>query len=161
MDDRRLPKTRRNEIISHWRRIGFDDGEFQFDEVPYNERFLCTRLVHVPTGYEHVFGHLSGIHGHGFMSKFTPVEQDGSGSHRADTQAEQIAFAFKWLAVVKKEHEAPDLWAAIAQERELLTGEDTEAVGATLFSGDEQQAIHQRLQTLEKQVLQLSATASE
>ena len=48
----------------------------------------------------------------------------------------------RWLALVREEHEAPDLWSELEQRRELFTTGDVEN---TPFAPDERERIAAQL----------------
>ena len=52
-----------------------------------------------------------------------------------------------WLTYLKREIEAPDLWASLFQDQELLSSESTEAVN-TPFTVDEQVQIKETIEEI-------------
>ena len=53
-----------------------------------------------------------------------------------------MGYLQEWLGYVRQEHEAPDLWAALGEQRQLMVGESVEN---TPFTPEEQARIRAHL----------------
>jgi hypothetical protein len=98
-------------------------------------------IIHQPTGssFSVTFGYL----GEGWYARWDPADSKGDRAARCINEDEVFARIQLWLKRVKREHETPDLWAALAQERELISGVAVD--GDEGFTAAEQRLVHERL----------------
>jgi hypothetical protein len=131
--DYRLLKTQKNEILILIKESKLDPMEFEWEEDAKDEDgYVIThfnRLVHKPSGYAAEFGERSLAYSPGSEK---PTELEINLDWIGKLSAVRL-----WLYNLKREIEAPDLWAALSQEQEILNLEPSEAVN-TPFTLDEQ-----------------------
>jgi hypothetical protein len=132
-----LLKSQLNEVFEAIKEAGMSPSEFRFTEPEdehddQGERFTpdhYPRLLHLPSKYWFRFGDN--------FASYTP------GSESIEQTDDNLIWVGKraairmWLGNLKREIDAPDLWASFSQEDELLSLEPTEAVN-TPFSPEEQ-----------------------
>jgi hypothetical protein len=101
--------------------------------------FRVEALVHRPTGYSFEFG----VDKNGSLWAFFQPGPDGSrkGEHAGNWDWVS-SYARQWIERVREEHNAPDLWAAVADQRELITETGVEN---TPFTSAEQGRIAEQL----------------
>lgn len=66
-----------------------------------------------------------------------------------DTREDQISLALEWLDLLKQEIEAPDLWAALEQEKSIVEIASVEDIENRNFSSEEQNIIVKKILELE------------
>lgn len=148
----RLTREDGNKLLEMVKAHGLDPLDFDWQDVDelYSHYMLWT---HRPTGYAFRFeayehnGRLS------YQSRWTPIIE-GRVSADISNRAAQLTVAEFWLRTVKREHDTPDLWQAIAAERELL-GTSSADDGAQ-FSADERKIVADRLTAFHRQVEQIA-----
>jgi hypothetical protein len=152
--DATLTKTQKNRILEFVVKYGPPPSDFQWTEKEQEESlsystskrpYRVSILTHRPTNYYCIFGAHSIKISPGHSAK---VE---SFSHE-DRWEKKESTCGKWLIVVKKEVEAPDLWAAIAQERILPTAASA-AVDNRHFTPEERSLIHAKLDGIKAYLL--------
>ncbi len=153
----RLPVTYKNLVVKEMHGLRLDPQSFDWTE--YVGQFgEGEEIVHRPTGFRFRY-RLSSVHST-LWSEWDPAVGGGSereGGAKSDFDlAEQIK---SWLQIVKREYEAPDLWAAVRGESELITGGIVE--GDEYFSKDEQRRLGERIDQLETQVNALAPQATQ
>jgi hypothetical protein len=98
--------------------------------------------VHVPTGWFFIFDWDIGRKHH--VAVFVPGTDGSEEEQRPGSWDYQFGYVQEWIGCVKREYEAPDLWAELGQQRELAGGELPE-VENTPFTPDEQRQIEAQL----------------
>jgi hypothetical protein len=109
LEERLLSRVRQNEIFECVQQLGLNPSEFKWDKaVPKGSSgYLASRLTHLPTGLYFTFGGK----GEGrFWTEWWPPDNSGRSQDLLDSWVVQKNVAFRWLADVKQESEAPDLW---------------------------------------------------
>ena len=158
--DYRLLKSQKNEILILIGQAGLDPMEFEWEEREETEddfsddSLLITfhRLVHKLSGYAAVFGENS--------LSYSP------GSESVNETASKVNWIGKreavgrWLTYLKREIGAPDLWASLAQEQELLRVEPT-GTANTPFTPEEQIQIKQGVDQLRTYLTNTYSLAGE
>jgi hypothetical protein len=142
-----VSQTRKNAILHHIQEAGLDPHDFVWSEEPSEithaalgrEPFTVEVLVHQPTGYW--FGFDVDADGSPWAI-YLPGRDGMKQRERAGSWDYVFVYVEQWIAFVKQEHEAPDLWAELWRQRELIIGEHVEN---TSFSAKEQAEIAARL----------------
>ena len=127
MNDARLLQSQKNEVLLTIKESGLNPREFELVDPPENG--CITHLIHVPSGYRFRLSE--------FAVSYSPAEETRQQHIEQSNWAGKISILAKWLDYLKREVEAPDLWASLAQAQEMLGAEPTEAVN-TPFSAEEQ-----------------------
>jgi hypothetical protein len=128
MSDPNLLQTQKNEVILIIKESGMNPLEFQLIEG----RGWLPKVLHTPSGFDFVFS--------GDSILCSP------GAEKVRQEVSRLNWLGKsemlrnWLTYLKREFEAPDLWAALAQEQELFSAEPAGAVNAP-FNAEEQAQI--------------------
>lgn len=160
MQDYRLLQSQKNEVFAKITAAGLDPLDFNFEEQRKEERafagrteiLLAHRLVHTPSEYAFRFGE-------NWVS-YSP------GAEAIEELTENLNWAQKmwaverWLTYLKREINAPDLWASLAQERELLGTEPVGAVNAP-FNAEEQAQIKLAIDEIRVYITSTYSLASE
>jgi hypothetical protein len=117
--DATLTKLQKNAVLEAIQKFQFDPAEFDWAEVVSEEwaatskfHYMASNLVHRGTGYYITFGGVSQICSPGHGRK---VESE----RHSNIWENQMRRLEEWLYRLRKEVDAPDLWAAVGKEREL------------------------------------------
>lgn len=148
MAEHELTKLQRNAVLQAIQGAGLQLGEFDWMEThtavnrigPGNPPYRVQALVHSPTEAAFAFD-LDLSRGHHYAI-FHPGREGPTERINAGDWATQLSYVRTWLDLVKAEHEAPDLWAELAYQRELMIGEEFEN---TAFTPEEQEKIAEQL----------------
>jgi hypothetical protein len=124
--------TRKNAILQHIQAAGLDARDFVWSEEPSEithvglgrDAYTVDVLVHQPTGYW--FGFDVDDESGSTWAIFLPGRDGIKHRERAGSWDYVFVYVQQWIAFVKQEHEAPDLWADLRRQRELIIGEDVE-----------------------------------
>jgi hypothetical protein len=110
---------------------------------PGRAPFQIDTLLHGPTRYYFSFDidHRRSS----LWAVFNPGRNGARRREHAGAWGFVLGYVREWLARVKQEHEAPDLWAALRQEAELVAGAVDGLVENTPFTEDEQRQIEAHL----------------
>ncbi len=106
---------------------------------------IRSRISHQPTKYYFIFGEHSVHYSPGRQQK--TVFESGFHSWAAKESALR-----EWLAELRQEVDAPDLWASIGPERELANAALADEVENTLFNENELRLIGNVLDDLRKEI---------
>jgi hypothetical protein len=111
-----------------------DPVEFKWEEIDVGEQdvLLIHRLIHEPSGYFFSFD-ISDV-------TYSPGVERRSETFDARDWPSKLIKVPIWLRYLKREHEAPDLWGTLAQERDLLGSVATESDNS-VFTAAEQEKI--------------------
>jgi hypothetical protein len=154
MLDVTLKSTEANEVLALVQSVGLnpvefgwlvDDSDEYIDGEPVG--FRTSTLSHRPTDYFCKFGGLS--------VEFSPgpnwrVET----KHHANNWAAKLAAVQLWLAELRKEVDAPDLWATIGQEKALSTAVSSTRLDNRPFDAAEQSLIAAKLDEIKAYLLE-------
>lgn len=133
MTDARLKQTERLEVFRLITDAGFDPADFTWSQKQDHESFrsnmgggdevIVSVLFHTPTAYYMRFG--------AFANEFSPgVKRRVEYDEHDLTWATRIRGCKTWLKELRKEVDAPDLWAALGKERSL-----SDAASSSLENG--------------------------
>ena len=143
MTDYRLLKSQKNEVFLLIQEAGLSPFEFGLEEcTEENENgveFHSHRLVHKPSTYALTFGE-------GFVT-YSPGAKRLTSWEARPNWSGMLEAVQRWLGYLKREVEAPDLWAALAEEQELLGAEPAEAVN-TPFNAEEQVQVKRAIEEI-------------
>jgi hypothetical protein len=157
--DYRLLKSQKNEILVLIKQADLDPMEFDWEEREETETYSLGevthhfhRLIHKPSGYAALFGE-------NFLS-YSPGEQRPQQTENKLNWVGKREAVHHWLMYLKREIDAPDLWASLAQGRELLGAEPVGAVN-TPFTADEQVQIKKTIEEIRVYITSTYSLASE
>ena len=124
--------TRKNAILHHIQEAGLDPHDFVWSEEPSeithvglgHEPFTVEALVHQPTGYWFCFDvdDASGAP----WAIYLPGQDGAKRREHAGSWDYVFVYVEQWIAFVKQEHEAPDLWGELRRQHDLIIGEHVE-----------------------------------
>jgi hypothetical protein len=161
MVDIRLKQRQLNDILSLIQQSELDPSEFEWADVEsiehqgvivgHRARFghecRISVLTHRPSKYFCKFG-LAYI-------TFSPGAQHRVEFHEhLDVWEVKLQFTRQWLAELRKEVEAPDLWADIGQEKVLSTAASSTDLDNRLFTAAEQSLIAAKLDEIKGYILE-------
>jgi hypothetical protein len=146
-----LTKTQRNAVFSAIQAAALDPSDFSWQEgasrvTGVDESLTPFRidvLVHRPTGYFFLFD--LDASAESLWAIFRPGRDGAERRENAGSWGYVYNYVVEWLSYVKREHEAPDLWALLQEERDLVGGDAAEELENTQFSLEEQNRIAQQL----------------
>ena len=148
MPSHELTRRQKNAVLEAIRSAGLDPLDFDWQEVAStvtqrgsgSPPFTVERLYHRPTEYWFCFdvenrrGWLWAI--------FTPGREGVRQRENVqDNFAAVWSYFVDWLGRLKQEHDAPDLWAELENQRDLMIGEAPEEVENTPFTQQEKAQI--------------------
>jgi hypothetical protein len=141
---------------------GLDPREFRRDE----RRSLINpvavpAIVHEPTGSYFVFDWEPSYPSSGHLAVFSPGLQTYEETALQGDWYRQMDVVRQWLQNVRREYTAPDLWAELERERELLAGEGSPVMENTPFTPEEQEHIARQMRELGEYVRQNYDLAAE
>jgi hypothetical protein len=154
MLDVRLKKTEKSEIFLLVQESGLNPTDFTWTDERSNEcegieavQFMISVLTHRPTEYFCEFG--------GYRIQYSPGRQQRVQSERHHSSwADKRGAAQLWLAELRKEVDAPDLWASIGQEKALSTAAASADLDNRLFTAAEQSLIATKLDEIKAYLLE-------
>lgn len=159
--DATLTRTEKNLVLKHIQECRFDPADFRWIDIESKEhggtgsirQFSASRLIHSPTQYYFTFG--------GYDVEYSPgsrrkVESD---RHYDNWQAKEHQLQ-QWLHRLKKEVEAPDLWAAVGNER-ALSGAVSSPLENRPFTDAEQSQIRAALDELKRYLVTTQSLQDE
>jgi hypothetical protein len=159
--DATLTRTQKNAVLGRIQEYGFDPVEFRWQDIEteelgpmgFSDHFTASQLIHDPTNYYFTFG------GHNVI--FSPgSSRKVDGERHNDNWEVKDHQLQKWLHRLKKEAEAPDLWAAVGNERAL-----SDAVSSPLenrpFTSAEQSQIRESLHELKRYLVATESVQTE
>lgn len=153
--DHRLLKAQRNEVLILVKQADLDPMDFAWEESEQPEdgaTLRFHRLVHKPSSYACIFGK-------GFV-EYSPGPNSQESFEMHPDWIDRLAGVNRWLSYLKREVETPDLWASLAQEKEMLGAEPVEAVNTT-FNAEEQVQIKQAIEEIRVYISATYSLASE
>lgn len=153
MFDVRLKKTESGEIFMLVQKSGLNPADFEWTDEESEEwsdtdslRFKISVLTHRPTGYYCKYGG-------------TEIEYSPGPNQRVETANHRDRWAVKgghtevWLAELRREVEASDLWATIGQEKVLSTAAAAPNLDNRPFTAAEQKLIVTKLDEIKGYLL--------
>lgn len=121
MSEQLLLKSKRNEVLAMIQRTGLDPVSFTWApaESGQTAQLIVSRLVHPPSGYYFLFDLRKGVQ----FSEFSPGKDKHLQDEYPGAWDHQVGNVRDWLTYLKREIEAPDLWAAVQAGSAIVTGE--------------------------------------
>ena len=121
----------------------WEDTSHDVHEEGYQRVRQCLKLVHRPTGYYFEFADLDSTE-HRWIF-FSPGDNTLSDEKHSLGWQGQFTHLVLWLDSLRLETNAPDLWATISQERELVEAASSATEENRAFNQDELRYIGQQL----------------
>lgn len=112
------------------------------------EEAIVSSLVHTPTGYKITFD----MRGKHISVTFSPGRQSPQDHEFCLGWVEMHYNAKDWTVYLKRELDAPNLWAVIERQRQLAKSAVAVGTPNTRFNEDEQQFISARLDEIKAQL---------
>ncbi len=161
MTDATLRRTEKNHVLLLIEQYDFDPSEFEWTqddavETQYRQEYYgrISVLIHRPTNFYCKFGRI--------RITFSPGAR-----FRVESQVHQAVWSLKldfvrtWLAELRKEVDAPDLWATIGQEKALSTAAASADLDNRPFTAAEQKLIATKLDEIKAYLLDGQEFAAE
>lgn len=125
MADHDLERTQRNDVLLAIRDSGLNPEDFEWHETETvvnqiglgRAPYMVEALFHLPTGYGFCFD-IDIRRGHHY-AVYRPGPQGPSFQINAGDWRNEVGYVLEWLENVRREFEAPDLWAELRNQREL------------------------------------------
>jgi hypothetical protein len=119
----RILKSQANAVLSSIQKSDMDPNDFSWTvreswvRPPPDDSVSC--LVHKGTDHYFLFDLTAeGIH----YALYEPGEEKERDQHHAGDWQTQLRYVRQWLTYLKREIEAPDLWATIGSQSKTLSG---------------------------------------
>jgi hypothetical protein len=141
-----LLQTQKNEVLLTVRQSGMNPLEFELVEQPN------VRLIHKPSKFLFIFGENAVTFSPGAEAQYQTIEKLN--------WAGKISMLEIWLGYLKREIHAPDLWSALAQEKELFSLEPAGEANAP-FNADEQAQIKRAIDEISVYITTTYSLAGE
>jgi hypothetical protein len=131
-------RSQANEILALVEAVGLEPAAFAWKEVPsyVTRHLMVSGLFHEATPFYFRFDFKEGL----AHADFSPGDEKQVDVQYPGDWSGQVRLAKAWLENLKREVEAPDLWAAVAAGAQLVGGTD-EVTSDALFSTAEQERI--------------------
>ena len=110
-----LSKVQQNAIFDIAVKAGLNPADFAWTSENQQYRGLTDIITHRPTGARLDFSYNDDK----TWIQWWPKFHDGKTSYFEQRWALILATVHRWMAAVKQNHDAPDLWAEAAKERQL------------------------------------------
>lgn len=146
----KLLPSQRNDVFLAVQASGLDPKDFDWEEVlsAQNKRSLVSRLRHSPTGFHF---HFDLTAGGSHWCKYAPGSSTPSLVATPGSWTAQVMHVSQWLGYLKRETEAPDLWAT------LSGGSALTEVAASAQPGENTPFTRGELQQVEASLAQIRA----
>ena len=154
MEKRLLLRTQKNQILEKIVKLKIDPLDFNFIEIESGLVRNCkvSKLVHKPTGYYFTFDFTRGNVNEHWIEYFPNL--DGKKRLYSSTNYSNVGGELTvWLAVIKTEIDAPDLWTTILDENKIFELALTPDLGDDLFTQAEQKYISEQLKLTEQRII--------
>jgi hypothetical protein len=155
-------RSQANEVFNAIRQSGLDPTQFAWS-TQYgwlNQELVVSRLTHTPSGFYYTFD----FSDQGHWAEFSPGEHKVVQTAHPGAWSQQLGYVGLWLTYLKREIEAPDLWAAIRTETDLILAGGTSEQDNAPFTPGERQRIGENLRELRdyaRATYQLSADQAQ
>ncbi len=145
-----LLKSQRNDVLETIRNKGLDPLEFEWDtRGSKHVHGSVSGIFHRPTGYYFIFEHTPTHR----VSVYSPGSDTLHTTASRPEWNQQLRDVRKWLDYLKRESEAPDLWAEIAQETTIAEAASSETASNTPLTPQEQEYISSQLQEIKQYLI--------
>ena len=152
--DATLTKIQKNYVFNRIREYCPPPSHFQWTEREQKEfkataywPYRVSVLTHFPTGYYCIFGAQAVTTSPGKNRKVEDLRHEDDWQKQTDT-------CITWLVRLKKEVDAPDLWATIGQEKALSTAAASTDLDNRPFTAAEQSLIATKLDEVKAYLLE-------
>lgn len=145
-------KTQRNDLLKAMKNRGLNPTEFvwKVQESLKTVEMNVSRLVHEPTDYYYLFDFNQG----GCWCEYSPGQDTNVVRDNPGFWERQYQYALNWLDYLKREIEAPDLWATIAEEKAIVLAASAEEIENNPFTPEEQKQITVHLNEIKQYLAQ-------
>jgi hypothetical protein len=153
-EERLLLRTQKNEILQRITDLKLNPIHFEFHRVKSEVVTGCvvTKLFHKPTRYYFTFD-FSMYSNEEFFIKYFLTEESKKHVEFIKPWTFVMGNVVDWLMVIKREIEAPNLWATILEEKKLFEVVSGVKLGNELFSVSEQNYITEQLKLIKEQLI--------
>lgn len=137
-----LLQSQRNAVLTLIQHRGFDPLEFRWENGI---------IRHTPTGYGcsfRIWGPGSSLH----IVEYSPGQTTEHAIANGVAWNSALIVVAEWLANLKREYEAPDLWAELVRQREIAGGAADAEIENTPFTPAEQAQVAGMLRELSEYV---------
>lgn len=156
MPNHELPTTQKNALLDVIRAEGLDPQDFSWEEVLSSatlvgagrQPYTVERLLHRPTGYWFKFDVDANRSG-SLWAEYLPSSEGSARSDHAGSWAYVFGYFQEWAGRVAREHQAPNLWAEVGRERELVAPPQADE-NNTRFSAQELALVRMQLRELKE-----------
>ncbi len=149
-----LLQTQRNAVLSVLRQEGLEPSDFKWQEAVSRtvEGRMVSVLIHRPSKYSYKFDFVYEAFRHWHQAIYSPGEESSQGYSRTFlTWKDHLeVIRTEWLPNLKREIEAPDLWAVVSQEKQLVEAASSPKVENTAFTPKELGYISQQLDEIKE-----------
>lgn len=152
MEPTKLTRVQANDVFNEIRNLRLVPGDFTWDNTE-----KASTLTHTPTGY--YFRFQSGLRGAVDVVAFWPDKDSLECGGLVVNWNQAILLAGEWLARVKIEATAPDLWGALRAEK-ALPAESMECENEP-FTSQEKIEVTKRLTEIEQYLLRTADLQNE
>jgi hypothetical protein len=155
MEKRLLLRTQKNKILQAIRQVKLNPSDFRFDEINRPEiDCIVSKLVHKPTGFYFIFS-FDYRYPDRRRIEYYPTSDGKKKVEEAYEMSTIIDEVSGWLWVVKREVEAPDLWATILDERKLFEIASTPNLKNDLLNAEQQKYISVQLEEIKNHLIKI------
>jgi len=148
METSLLLTSQKNEVFIAIEQAGLDPSEFDWrvSKSTQTADLSVAKLVHRQTGYFFEFDLKDGRH----FAIYSPGRDTRQTRVRPGAWQYQFDEVLEWVSCLKRETETPDLWAAVAQEKQLVEAASASDVDDSPFTPGEQDRIHAKLKEIQE-----------
>jgi hypothetical protein len=156
-DQHQLLKTQANDVLAIVMRHGFDPSAFRWSIEPsMHGQGTASRLTHTPTSSFYLFDNGGGPNNRRHVALFSPGPSEISEHRYFNLWAAHYGHCESWIAALRREVDAPDLWASVQGERALW--EATESTKEnTPLSIEEAEQVRVGIHEIRQFLLQIAA----
>lgn len=159
MDKKTLLPSQRNEVFRLILDNEFDPSDFAWDEIEGRYRTeMVSRIIHKRSSYYYIFDVGKGKNR---VSECSPGEETRIEIADASSWAVQADHFNNWLGDVKRELEAPDLWASISGEAKIIEAASELETGNAFFTEAEKRVVLSGLTEIKQYLLTAHKLDSE
>jgi hypothetical protein len=149
-----LLRTQRNDVLSVLRQQGLEPSDFEWgeEESSHSKGKMVSVLIHRPSLYWYKFDFVFAEFKEWRQGKYSPgKESPQAGSFKFSEWKNHLeVMRTEWLPNIKREIEAPDLWAAVSQEKQLVEAASSSKAENTPFTPKELGYISQQLDEIKE-----------
>ena len=160
-----LLKTQRNVVLSVLRQEGLEPSDFEWHEAESSQvkGRMVSVLIHLPSLYSYKFDFVRAEYRYWHQAIYSPGKkslQEGSFKF-SEWEVHLKVIRTEWLPNLKREIEAPDLWAAVSQEKQLVEAASSSKAENTAFTQEELGYISTQLREIKEFLFRTQPLTSE